>query len=197
MTSPKPRSGNSILRRTLTSKLISVALCLRMLTTPRSYFAEIEQAAFTPSHTVDGWAPSADPVLQARLFSYSGTLCPYYTLRDQYAQIGVHHFSLDTHRYRLGVNHMVGYPNGGVRPTLSLTTSRLANPGQCAHQRSRQLPARRCYERQWESGVAPKLPLNSAEDPATRTAVRRRHAPAVDRESSRSSKDLFPSSREI
>ncbi|KIY68934.1 catalase-domain-containing protein [Cylindrobasidium torrendii FP15055 ss-10] len=50
---------------------------------PSNYFAEIEQAAFSPARMVDGWGPSADPVLQARLFSYS-----------------------DTHRYRLGVNYM-------------------------------------------------------------------------------------------
>ncbi|EJD36801.1 catalase-domain-containing protein [Auricularia subglabra TFB-10046 SS5] len=50
---------------------------------PQNYFAEIEQAAFSPARMVDGWGPSNDPVLQARLFSYS-----------------------DTHRYRLGPNYM-------------------------------------------------------------------------------------------
>ncbi|KAH6694176.1 catalase [Plectosphaerella plurivora] len=49
---------------------------------PENYFAEIEQAAFSPSHLVPGVEPSADPVLQARLFSYP-----------------------DTHRHRLGVNY--------------------------------------------------------------------------------------------
>lgn len=49
---------------------------------PKNYFAEVEQAAFSPSHTVPGWEPSADPVLQSRLFSYP-----------------------DTQRYRLGVNY--------------------------------------------------------------------------------------------
>jgi len=49
---------------------------------PQNYFAEIEQAAFSPSHMVPGVEPSADPVLQARLFSYP-----------------------DTHRHRLGVNY--------------------------------------------------------------------------------------------
>jgi catalase len=49
---------------------------------PLNYFAEIEQAAFSPSHLVPGVEPSADPVLQSRLFSYP-----------------------DTHRYRLGVNY--------------------------------------------------------------------------------------------
>ena len=49
---------------------------------PQNYFAEIEQAAFAPSHLVPGVEPSADPVLQSRLFSYP-----------------------DTHRHRLGVNY--------------------------------------------------------------------------------------------
>ena len=49
---------------------------------PLNYFAEVEQAAFSPSHLVPGVEPSADPVLQSRLFSYP-----------------------DTHRHRLGVNY--------------------------------------------------------------------------------------------
>ncbi|KAI0088364.1 catalase-domain-containing protein [Irpex rosettiformis] len=50
---------------------------------PTNYFAEIEQAAFSPGRTVPGWEPSTDPVLQARLFSYG-----------------------DAHRYRLGTNNL-------------------------------------------------------------------------------------------
>jgi len=46
---------------------------------PENYFAEIEQAAFSPSHTVEGLEASEDPVLQSRLFAYP-----------------------DAHRYRLG-----------------------------------------------------------------------------------------------
>ncbi|CAD6442003.1 f01d050a-6762-4567-8192-e45b9d991011-CDS [Sclerotinia trifoliorum] len=49
---------------------------------PNNYFADIEQAAFSPSNMVPGIAPSADPVLQARLFSYP-----------------------DAARYRLGTNY--------------------------------------------------------------------------------------------
>jgi len=49
---------------------------------PENYFAEIEQAAFSPSHLVPGIEASTDPVLQSRLFSYP-----------------------DTHRHRLGVNY--------------------------------------------------------------------------------------------
>ena len=47
-----------------------------------NYFAEIEQVAFNPSHMPPGVEPSADPVLQSRLFSYP-----------------------DTHRHRIGVNY--------------------------------------------------------------------------------------------
>ncbi|ORX57384.1 catalase [Hesseltinella vesiculosa] len=49
---------------------------------PENYFAEVEQAAFSPSHTVPGIAPSPDRMLQGRLFSYP-----------------------DTHRHRLGANY--------------------------------------------------------------------------------------------
>ncbi|KAL1408929.1 hypothetical protein Q8F55_005743 [Vanrija albida] len=51
-------------------------------TNAKNYFAEVEQAAFSPSHVVPGIEPSADPVLQSRLFSYP-----------------------DTHRHRLGTNY--------------------------------------------------------------------------------------------
>ncbi|MCJ1255452.1 hypothetical protein MMC24_003268 [Lignoscripta atroalba] len=48
----------------------------------RNYFSEIEQIAFNPAHLVPGIEPSADPVLQSRLFSYP-----------------------DAHRHRVGVNY--------------------------------------------------------------------------------------------
>jgi catalase len=48
----------------------------------KNYFAEIEQAAYNPAHMVPGIEPSADPVLQSRLFSYP-----------------------DAHRHRVGVNY--------------------------------------------------------------------------------------------
>ncbi|KAI9737586.1 MAG: hypothetical protein M1818_005590 [Claussenomyces sp. TS43310] len=48
----------------------------------KNYFAEIEQLAFNPAHMVPGIEPSADPVLQSRLFSYP-----------------------DAHRHRVGVNY--------------------------------------------------------------------------------------------
>ncbi|KAL6044679.1 Catalase [Balamuthia mandrillaris] len=50
---------------------------------PENYFAEIEQAAFSPSSLVPGIEPSPDRMLQGRLFSYP-----------------------DTHRHRLGPNFL-------------------------------------------------------------------------------------------
>ena len=49
---------------------------------PENYFAEVEQSAFAPTHTVPGIEPSNDKMLQGRLFSYP-----------------------DTHRHRLGANY--------------------------------------------------------------------------------------------
>ena len=63
---------------------------------PQNYFAEIEQAAFSPSHTVPGIEPSADPVLQSRLFSYP-----------------------DTHRHRLGVNYQQLPVNAPIVPVAN------------------------------------------------------------------------------
>ena len=51
---------------------------------PDNYFAEVEQAAFSPSHLVPGIEPSPDKMLQGRLFSYP-----------------------DTHRHRLGPNYQL------------------------------------------------------------------------------------------
>ncbi|GFF98093.1 catalase [Aspergillus udagawae] len=60
---------------------------------PRNYFADIEQAAFSPSTMVPGFAASADPVLQARLFAYP-----------------------DAARYRLGVNYQQLPTNAAKAP---------------------------------------------------------------------------------
>ncbi|KAK4701574.1 catalase, partial [Phenoliferia sp. Uapishka_3] len=54
---------------------------------PQNYFAEIEQVAFSPSHLVSGIEPSADPVLQSRLFSYPDT--QRHRLGTNYAQLPV------------------------------------------------------------------------------------------------------------
>ncbi|PRY39480.1 catalase [Umezawaea tangerina] len=55
---------------------------LELLRNPENYFADVEQAAFTPANVVPGISLSPDRMLQGRLFSYG-----------------------DAARYRLGVNH--------------------------------------------------------------------------------------------
>lgn len=50
---------------------------------PENYFADVEQIAFDPAHMVPGIEASPDKMLQGRLFSYG-----------------------DTHRHRLGPNHL-------------------------------------------------------------------------------------------
>ena len=49
---------------------------------PENYFAEVEQASFSPGNVVPGVGHSPDKMLQMRIVSYA-----------------------DAHRYRLGVNH--------------------------------------------------------------------------------------------
>ncbi|MER1966961.1 catalase [Castellaniella sp. GW247-6E4] len=61
--------------------LIEVGV-LELNRNPGNFFAEVEQAAFTPANVVPGIGFSPDRMLQARLFSYG-----------------------DAQRYRLGVNH--------------------------------------------------------------------------------------------
>lgn len=61
--------------------LIEVGV-LELNRNPDNYFAEIEQAAFSPSNVVPGIGFSPDKVLQARIFAYA-----------------------DAHRYRLGTHY--------------------------------------------------------------------------------------------
>src|ERR1700726_1777701 len=61
--------------------LIDVGM-LELNRNPENYFADVEQAAFSPANVVPGISFSPDKMLQSRLFSYG-----------------------DAQRYRLGVNH--------------------------------------------------------------------------------------------
>lgn len=63
---------------------------------PENYFAETEQAAFSPGNFVPGIGPSPDKMLQGRLFSYH-----------------------DTHRHRLGTNYHLLPINASKSPVHS------------------------------------------------------------------------------
>ena len=72
----------------------------------KNYFAEIEQSAFNPAHMVPGIEPSADPVLQSRLFSYP-----------------------DAHRHRIGANYQQLPVN---QPATEYPTANFQRDGQMA-----------------------------------------------------------------
>src|SRR5439155_7176290 len=61
--------------------LIEVGI-LELNRNPENYFAEVEQASFSPANVVPGISHSPDKMLQFRIFAYA-----------------------DAHRYGLGVNH--------------------------------------------------------------------------------------------
>jgi catalase len=63
---------------------------------PDNYFAEIEQAAFSPSNVVPGIGFSPDKMLQARLFSYADA--------HRY-RLGTHYEALPVNRPRCPVHH--------------------------------------------------------------------------------------------
>ena len=67
---------------------------------PRNWFAEIEQAAFSPSNMIPGIEPSPDSMLQARMFAYP-----------------------DAARYRLGVNYQF-LPTNAAKAEVYCPTQR-------------------------------------------------------------------------
>jgi catalase len=85
---------------------------------PQNFFAEIEQAAFSPSTFVPGIEPSPDKLLQGRLFSYPDT--QRHRLGANYAQIPVNcpYSTKPANNYqRDGQMRVDG--NGGSAPNFS------------------------------------------------------------------------------
>ena len=64
---------------------------------PENYFAEVEQAAFTPAHVVPGIGFSPDKFLQGRLFVYGDA--QRYRLGVNYNQIPVNQAKCEVHDY--------------------------------------------------------------------------------------------------
>lgn len=71
---------------------------------PDNYFAEMEQASFSPSNVVPGIGFSPDKVLQARIFSYADA--------HRY-RVGTHYEALPVNRPRCPVNHY--HADGAMR----------------------------------------------------------------------------------
>lgn len=83
--------------------LIDVGV-LELNRNPRNYFAEVEQAAFSPANVPPGISYSPDKMLQARLFSYPDT---------QRYRLGVNYQALPVNRPRSAVN--VYHRDGSMR----------------------------------------------------------------------------------
>jgi catalase len=83
---------------------------------PENFFAEIEQAAFSPANFVPGVEPSPDKLLQGRLFSYPDT--QRHRLGANFAQIPVNcpHARRANHQ-RDGLMRVDG--NGGASPNYA------------------------------------------------------------------------------
>ncbi|KAG0311662.1 hypothetical protein BGZ97_011712 [Linnemannia gamsii] len=81
---------------------------------PDNYFAEVEQAAFSPSHMVPGIEASTDRMLQGRLFSYPDTQRHRLGTNYQQIPINVPYNARIANQQRDG--HMAVNGNGGSAP---------------------------------------------------------------------------------
>ena len=94
---------------------------------PDNYFAEIEQAAFSPSNVVPGLGFSPDKVLQARLFAYADA--------HRY-RIGTHYEALPVNAPKCPVHHyhkdgsMRFFQNGDSNPDAYYEPNSFGGPNQ-------------------------------------------------------------------
>ena len=94
---------------------------------PDNYFAEIEQAAFSPSNVVPGLGFSPDKVLQARLFAYADA--------HRY-RIGTHYEALPVNAPKCPVHHyhkdgsMRFFQNGDSNPDAFYEPNSFGGPSQ-------------------------------------------------------------------
>jgi catalase len=92
---------------------------------PGNYFAEIEQAAFSPSNVVPGVGFSPDRVLQARIFSYADA--------HRY-RIGTHYEALPVNAPKCPVHHyhrdgaMRFFANDGSNPDIYYEPNSMGGP---------------------------------------------------------------------
>ena len=107
---------------------------------PENYFAEVENAAFSPSNIVPGISWSPDKMLQARVFSYADAHRHRHRHRlgTHYEQIPVNQPKCPVHHY-----HRDGEMNtmGGFRPVTRMpTTSQILSTVLSKSQRHRSRP---------------------------------------------------------
>lgn len=79
---------------------------------PKDYFTEVEQLAFSPSHMVPGIEPSPDRMLHARMFSYPDS--QVYRLGVNFAQIPVNKCPFEVYTYQKDGHMNVGTNGAGA-----------------------------------------------------------------------------------
>ena len=82
---------------------------------PENYFAEIEQAAFSPANMVPGTGPSPDKMLLARLFSYHDT--HLHRIGTNYEQLPVNRPRSEVHSYNK--DGPMRYTHSGNQPVYA------------------------------------------------------------------------------
>uniref|UniRef100_A0A915JPW0 Catalase core domain-containing protein n=1 Tax=Romanomermis culicivorax TaxID=13658 RepID=A0A915JPW0_ROMCU len=81
---------------------------------PTNYFADVEQAAFSPAHMIPGIEPSPDKMLQGRLFAYTDT--HFHRLGANYQQLAINcPYRARVHNYQrdgpMAFHNQDGAPN--------------------------------------------------------------------------------------
>jgi len=89
--------------------LIEVGI-LELNRNPEDYFAEVEQAAFSPSNIVQGISFSPDKMLQARIFSYGDA--HRYRVGTHYEMLPVNRPKVPVHNYNLDGSMRFDAPKG-------------------------------------------------------------------------------------
>ncbi len=133
--------------------LIDVGV-LELNRNPEHYFAEVEQAAFSPSNIVPGIGFSPDKMLQARVFSYADA--------HRY-RVGTHYELLPVNRPKSQVNHY--HADGPMRFDAPKGTDAYYEPNSFggARCRTRSSPSRR-----WRSAATPRDTITAMATTTTR-----------------------------
>ena len=82
---------------------------------PENFYAQIEQAAFSPANMVPGIGPSPDRMLLGRIFSYHDT--HLHRIGTNYEQLPVNRPRIDVHTYNK--DGAMRYAHGGSQPVYA------------------------------------------------------------------------------
>ena len=137
--------------------LIEVGV-LELNRNPDNYFAEIEQAAFSPSNIVPGIGFSPDKMLQARIFSYADA----HRYRARHALRGAAGQQAAVPGATLPCRRRDALPDAPATPTPTTSRTRSA-----ARPRTRASPSRRCRSPATPAATITATAMTTTRSPAT------------------------------